>query len=58
MSLYLGDLAFGPDSALAQAQVRLGVIAGSLASVAVGALLLGWAGARRAAAGDDGPEGA
>ena len=47
MSLYLGALAFGDP--LAQTQARLGVIAGSLASAAVGAGLLALAGARRTA---------
>jgi NhaA family Na+:H+ antiporter len=51
MSFYLGGLAFGDP--LAQTQARMGVIAGSLASVAVGALLLTIAGRRREAAGDD-----
>ena len=46
MSLYLAELAL-PD-ALAQSEARLGVIAGSLASIALGGLLLAWAAARRA----------
>jgi NhaA family Na+:H+ antiporter len=40
MSLYLGDLAFAHDPALAGTEVRLGVIAGSLASAAAGSALL------------------
>lgn len=53
MSLYLGGLAFGQTDALAQTQVRLGVIAGSLGSVALGAALLNIAGRRREAAGEE-----
>jgi NhaA family Na+:H+ antiporter len=49
MSLYLGGLAFGQSNALAQTEVRLGVIAGSLASAAAGAAVLSWAGAQRSA---------
>ena len=45
MSLYLAQLAF-PDP-LAQREARLGVLAGSLASIALGGLLLTWADARR-----------
>ena len=45
MSLYLGELALPGE--LAQSEARLGVIAGSLASIALGGLILGWAGARR-----------
>jgi len=47
MSLYLGGLAFGHDGALAQTQVRLGVIAGSLASALAGGALLVWTRRRR-----------
>ncbi len=50
MSLFLGGLAFGPGDALAQREVRLGVIAGSLASAVAGAALLAWTARRRAAA--------
>jgi len=32
LSLYIGELAFGPGDALSQAKVRIGVVAGSLAS--------------------------
>jgi NhaA family Na+:H+ antiporter len=42
MSLFLGGLAFGAGDALAQSEVRLGVIAGSLASAIAGAALLAW----------------
>ncbi|MGH7024759.1 MAG: Na+/H+ antiporter NhaA [Caulobacteraceae bacterium] len=49
MSLYLGGLAFGA----AQAQARLGVIAGSLASAALGAAVLALAARRREAAGEE-----
>jgi NhaA family Na+:H+ antiporter len=51
MSLYLGGLAFRGGGVLSQTEVRLGVIAGSLASAAAGAAVLSWASARRAAAG-------
>lgn len=47
MSLYLGQLALPGE--FAQSEARLGVIAGSLASIALGGLILGWAGARRKA---------
>jgi NhaA family Na+:H+ antiporter len=47
MSLYIGALAFPGDQALAQTQVRLGVVAGSVASTLVGMAILGWAQARR-----------
>ena len=50
MSLFLGGLAFGPGDTLAQSEVRLGVIAGSLASAVVGAALLAWTARRRDAA--------
>ncbi len=50
MSLFLGGLAFGAGAALAQREVRLGVIAGSLASALVGAALLAWTARRRDAA--------
>jgi len=50
MSLFLGGLAFGAGAALLQSEVRLGVIAGSLASAVVGAVLLTLARRRRDAA--------
>jgi NhaA family Na+:H+ antiporter len=53
MSLFLGALALGGGGAIREAQVRLGIICGSLVSVALGAGLLAVAGARRAAAGEE-----
>jgi Na+:H+ antiporter, NhaA family len=47
MSLYIGQLAFPPADASNQAQVRLGVIGGSLISTLVGMAILAWAQARR-----------
>jgi NhaA family Na+:H+ antiporter len=47
MSLYIGQLAFPQAASPEQAQVRLGVIAGSLAATLAGAALLSWAQARR-----------
>jgi NhaA family Na+:H+ antiporter len=47
MSLFIGQLAFPGADASDQAQVRLGVIAGSLISAAVGMAILAWAQARR-----------
>jgi NhaA family Na+:H+ antiporter len=47
MSLYLAQLAF--PNPIAQSEARLGVIAGSLASIGLGGLLLAWAGSRRTA---------
>ena len=47
MSLFIGQLAFAPHDASAQAQVRLGVIAGSLLSALAGVVVLGWAQSRR-----------
>jgi NhaA family Na+:H+ antiporter len=40
MSLFIGALAFPPDQALVQSQIRLGVIAGSVISALVGFGLL------------------
>ncbi|HEY5289086.1 MAG TPA: Na+/H+ antiporter NhaA [Caulobacteraceae bacterium] len=51
MSLYLGALAFDPSAG--QTQARLGVIAGSLASIGLGWLLLALANTRRAAGGEE-----
>ncbi|HEY0437472.1 MAG TPA: Na+/H+ antiporter NhaA [Phenylobacterium sp.] len=48
MSLFIGQLAFPGPEASDQAQVRLGVIAGSLAATLAGMTLLAWAQARRA----------
>jgi len=53
MSLYIGALAFGDAGPLAQTQVRLAVVAGSLASALAGAALLAWAQARRSRRGED-----
>lgn len=47
MSLYIGQLAFPSADVSRQAQVRLGVIAGSLVSTAIGVAVLAWAQARR-----------
>ena len=47
MSLYIGQLAFPGADASDQAQVRLGVIAGSLISTLAGMAVLAWAQARR-----------
>ncbi|MDB5451533.1 MAG: nhaA, partial [Caulobacteraceae bacterium] len=47
MSLYIGALAFPADQPLAQTQVRLGVVAGSIASTLFGVAVLAWAQARR-----------
>ncbi|HEY3951028.1 Na+/H+ antiporter NhaA [Phenylobacterium sp.] len=47
MSLFIGQLAFPLTDAAAQAQVRIGVVAGSLASVTAGMAVLAWAQRRR-----------
>jgi NhaA family Na+:H+ antiporter len=47
MSLFIGELAFPLSDAAAQAQVRIGVVAGSLLSVVAGMSLLAWAQAKR-----------
>jgi NhaA family Na+:H+ antiporter len=47
MSLYIGQLAFPGADASDQAQVRLGVLAGSLISTLAGMAVLAWAQARR-----------
>jgi len=49
MSLFIGQLAFPLSDAAAQAQVRIGVVAGSLASALAGMAILAWAQRRRAA---------
>ena len=51
MSLFIGGLALDPGDALAQGQVRLAVVAGSLVSVLAGGALLAWTQARRRASG-------
>jgi NhaA family Na+:H+ antiporter len=50
MSLYVGELAFPPGDALAQTKVRMGVLAGSLASALLGWAVLAWSNARRTGA--------
>jgi len=47
MSLFIGQLAFPLSDAAAAAQVRIGVVAGSLASTLAGMAVLAWAQARR-----------
>jgi len=53
MSLYIGALAFPPGDPLAGSRVRLGVIAGSLASVLIGGALMAWLQRRRTVRGED-----
>jgi NhaA family Na+:H+ antiporter len=48
MSLFIGQLAFPLSDADAAAQVRIGVVAGSLASTLAGMAVLAWSQARRA----------
>jgi len=48
MSLFIGQLAFPLSDAAAAAQVRIGVVAGSLASTLAGMAVLAWSQARRA----------
>jgi Na+:H+ antiporter, NhaA family len=48
MSLFIGQLAFPLGDAGAQAEVRIGVVAGSLLSAAAGMAVLAWAQRRRA----------
>lgn len=50
LSLFIGALAFPGEHTAAQAQVRVGVLAGSLLSTLAGAAVLAWAGGRRAEA--------
>jgi NhaA family Na+:H+ antiporter len=47
MSLFIGGLAFSSEDHLAQSEVRLGVVAGSLLSILAGMAVLGWSQARR-----------
>jgi NhaA family Na+:H+ antiporter len=54
MSLYLGALAFRTADFVTQAQVRLGVLAGSAASALAGGGLIALAQRRRTGIGDDG----
>jgi NhaA family Na+:H+ antiporter len=48
MSLFIGQLAFPLTDAAAEAQVRIGVVVGSLASTQAGMAVLAWSQARRA----------
>jgi NhaA family Na+:H+ antiporter len=48
MSLFIGQLAFPLTDATAEAQVRIGVVVGSLASTLAGMAVLAWSQARRA----------
>jgi NhaA family Na+:H+ antiporter len=48
MSLFIGQLAFPLSDAAAAAQVRIGVVAGSLLSTLAGMAVLAWSQARRA----------
>ena len=48
MSLFIGQLAFPLSDAVAQAQVRIGVVAGSVLSTLAGMAVLAWAQAKRA----------
>ena len=48
MSLFIGQLAFPLSDAAAEAQVRIGVVAGSMASTIAGMTLLAWAQRKRA----------
>lgn len=52
MSLFIGGLAFDPNDTLAQTEVRMGVIVGSLISTLLGMVVLGIAQRRRDLAGD------
>jgi len=47
ISLFIGELAFPTEDAALQTQVRVGVVAGSLASLLAGMGVLAWAQARR-----------
>ncbi len=53
MSLFIGQLAFPLSDAAAQAQVRIGVVAGSVLSTLTGMAVLAWAQSRRAQTMDD-----
>jgi NhaA family Na+:H+ antiporter len=52
MSLFIGQLAFPLSDAAAAAQVRIGVVAGSLASTLAGMAVLAWSQSRRVRADD------
>ena len=47
MSLFIGQLAFPLSDAAAEAQIRIGVVAGSVASTLAGMAVLAWSQARR-----------
>jgi NhaA family Na+:H+ antiporter len=53
MSLFIGQLAFPLSDATAAAQVRIGVVAGSLASTLAGMAVLAWSQARRGRESED-----
>jgi NhaA family Na+:H+ antiporter len=48
LSLYMGSLAFDPQDAMIQSEIRLGVVAGSVLSALAGMAVLAWSQARRA----------
>ena len=52
MSLFIGGLAFDPNDTLAQTEVRMGVIAGSVLSALVGMGVLAYAQRQRNEAND------
>ncbi len=47
MSLFIGGLAFSPDDQSAQAEIRLGVVTGSVLSTLAGMAILAWSQSRR-----------
>jgi NhaA family Na+:H+ antiporter len=53
MSLFIGQLAFPLSDAAAAAQVRIGVVAGSLASTLAGMAVLAWSQSRRGREAED-----
>jgi NhaA family Na+:H+ antiporter len=53
MSLFIGQLAFPLSDAAAEAQIRIGVVAGSLASTLAGMAVLAWSQARRGRESED-----
>ena len=53
MSFYIGARAFPAADAIAQAQVRLGVVVGSTVSVIIGVALVAWAQRRRIGVSDE-----
>jgi NhaA family Na+:H+ antiporter len=53
MSLFIGQLAFPLSDAAAEAQIRIGVVVGSLASTLAGMAVLAWSQARRGRETDD-----